>query len=61
MQSAGGRSGLRDGYEQEQITELDLNAAGISIIIWAMGYTFDFSPVKLPVVDSTDIRYKRGE
>jgi putative flavoprotein involved in K+ transport len=43
---------LRDGYEQEQITELDLNAAGISTIIWATGYTFDFSLVKLPVVDS---------
>jgi putative flavoprotein involved in K+ transport len=43
---------LRDGYEQEQITELDLNAAEISTVIWATGYTFDFSLVKLPVVDS---------
>jgi putative flavoprotein involved in K+ transport len=43
---------LRDGYEQEQITELDLDAEGISTIIWATGYTFDFSLVKLPVVDS---------
>jgi putative flavoprotein involved in K+ transport len=43
---------LRDGYEQEQITELDLNAAGVSTIIWATGYTFDFSLVRLPVVDS---------
>jgi putative flavoprotein involved in K+ transport len=43
---------LRDGYDQEQIAELDLNAAGISTIIWATGYTFDFSLVKLPVVDS---------
>lgn len=43
---------LRDGYEQEEITELDLNAAGISTVIWATGYTFDFSLVKLPVVDS---------
>jgi putative flavoprotein involved in K+ transport len=43
---------LRDGYEQEQITELDLNAAGISTVIWATGYTFDFSLVKFPVVDS---------
>ena len=43
---------LRDGYEQEQITVLDLNAAGISTVIWATGYTFDFSLVKLLVVDS---------
>jgi putative flavoprotein involved in K+ transport len=43
---------LRDGYEQEQIIELDLNAAGVSTVIWATGYTFDFSLVKLPVVDS---------
>jgi putative flavoprotein involved in K+ transport len=43
---------LRDGYEQEQITKLDLNAAGVSTVIWATGYTFDFSLVKLPVVDS---------
>lgn len=43
---------LRDGYEQEVITELDLKASGISTIIWATGYTFDFSFVKLPVVDS---------
>ena len=43
---------LRDGYAQEAITELDLKAAGISTIIWATGYSFDFSFVKLPVVDS---------
>ena len=43
---------LRDGYAQGVITELDLNASGISSIIWATGYSFDFSFVKLPVVDS---------
>jgi putative flavoprotein involved in K+ transport len=43
---------LRDGYAQEVITELDLKATGISTIIWATGYAFDFSLVKLPVVDS---------
>jgi putative flavoprotein involved in K+ transport len=42
---------LRDGYEQEVITELDLRASGISTVIWATGYTFDFSLVKLPVFD----------
>jgi putative flavoprotein involved in K+ transport len=43
---------LRDGYEQERSAELDLNPAGISNIIWATGYTYDFSMVKLPVMDS---------
>jgi len=43
---------LRDGYEQEVITELNLEEAGISTIIWAIGYSFDFSMVKLPVADA---------
>jgi putative flavoprotein involved in K+ transport len=43
---------LHDGYEQEIITELNLEEAGVSTIIWAIGYSFDFSLVKLPVVDS---------
>jgi len=42
---------LRDGYEAEVITELDLKSAGITSIIWATGYKFDFSLVKLPVFD----------
>jgi putative flavoprotein involved in K+ transport len=43
---------LRDGYEQKEIEELDLAAEGISTIVWATGYVFDFSLVKLPVVDA---------
>jgi putative flavoprotein involved in K+ transport len=42
---------LRDGCEQPIIEELDLKAAGITSVIWAMGYTFDYSLVKLPVRD----------
>jgi len=42
---------LRDGYDAEEITELDLRSAGITTIIWAMGYRFDFSLVKLPIFD----------
>ena len=42
---------LTDGYDVPVLTELDLDAAGISTIIWAMGYSFDFSMVKLPVLD----------
>ena len=42
---------LRDGYAVDEIRELDLRAAGVGAVIWAMGYTFDFSLVKLPVTD----------
>jgi putative flavoprotein involved in K+ transport len=42
---------LRDGYAQEQVGLLDLAAAGINTVIWATGYNYDFSLVKLPVVD----------
>jgi putative flavoprotein involved in K+ transport len=42
---------LRDGYAAEEITELDLQAAGITTIIWAMGYRFDFNYVKHPIFD----------
>ena len=42
---------LRDGYAVEVITELDLRRAGITSIIWAMGFAFDFGLVKLPVFD----------
>ena len=42
---------LRDGYEAEEILNLDLKSAGISSVIWATGYKFDFSLVKLPAFD----------
>ena len=42
---------LRDGYGAEPILELDMARDGIRSIIWATGYSFDFSWVKLPVFD----------
>jgi len=39
---------LRPGF----ITELDLKGSGISTVLWATGYNFDFSLVKLPIVDA---------
>jgi putative flavoprotein involved in K+ transport len=42
---------LLDGYSAEEISELDLNSAKINTIIWAIGYTFDYNLVKLPVTD----------
>ena len=45
------RPALRYGYDQQQIAEVDIEAAGISSVIWAAGYRFDFSLVKLPITD----------
>ena len=42
---------LRDGYDAEVITELELKAANITSVIWANGYDYDFSLVKAPVLD----------
>ena len=43
---------LHDGYAQEVRTDLDVQSSDIATIIWATGYNFDFSLVKLPVVDA---------
>lgn len=42
---------LQDGYSVEAVAELDLDAENIHSIIWAIGYTADYSFVKLPVTD----------
>jgi putative flavoprotein involved in K+ transport len=42
---------MKDGYSCPVEMELDLESAGITTIIWAMGYAFDFSLVRLPVFD----------
>ena len=44
---------LKDGYNVPVETELDLQAAGVTSLIWAQGYSFDFSLVKLPVLDDS--------
>ena len=43
---------LSDGFELEEVTELDVKAAGINNVIWATSYRFDFSFIDLPIVDS---------
>lgn len=43
---------LTDAYQSPEIAQLDLKAAGITSVIWALGYHYDFSLVKLPVFDS---------
>lgn len=42
---------LRDAYEAKVISKLDLKPAGITSVIWATGFKFDFSLIKLPVLD----------
>lgn len=42
---------LRDGYAADMVRELDLASAGISSVIWASGYRFDYGLVHLPVLD----------
>jgi putative flavoprotein involved in K+ transport len=42
---------LKSGYNQPVIEELNLKEEGISTVIWAAGYSFDYSIVKLPVHD----------
>ena len=50
---------LRDGYAVEELPGLNLKSTGITTIIWALGYTFDFSQVKLPVFDSDGYPVKK--
>lgn len=42
---------MRDGFAIEPRTELDLTAAGITSVVWATGYGFDFNWVRFPVFD----------
>jgi putative flavoprotein involved in K+ transport len=42
---------LRDGFEQPVVEELDLKRAGVTTVVWATGYGFDYGLVKLPVRD----------
>ena len=43
---------MRDAYDELEILSLDLRSAGISTVIWALGYRFDLNLVHLPVFDS---------
>ena len=43
---------LTDGFDVEEISELNLTDAGIQTIIWATGFSFDFSWIHFPVVDA---------
>lgn len=51
---------LRDGFDQLVIEELDLKKEGINTIIWANGFTWDYSFVKLPVRDRDGFPIQSG-
>jgi putative flavoprotein involved in K+ transport len=52
---------LTDGFEAETITNLDLGEAGIQTIIWACGYSFDYSWIKFPIFDQKGYpQHKQG-
>src|SRR5262245_5826160 len=51
---------LRDGFRTPLITTLDLGASGITNVIWATSYAFDFSLVKLPVLDRDGFPIQTG-
>jgi len=42
---------LQHGYEQQELAGLDLADAKVTAVIWATGYSFDFSLVRLPIFD----------
>ena len=43
---------LKDGFEIEETQKLDLESVGISSVIWATGYSFNFDFIKIPVFDN---------
>lgn len=43
---------LTDGFDVEEKQRLNLDDAGISTIIWATGYSCDYSWIHLPICDS---------
>jgi len=51
---------LRDGFRAPLMTELDLGLSGITNVIWATSYAFDFSLVKLPILDKDGFPIQTG-
>jgi putative flavoprotein involved in K+ transport len=52
---------LDDDFEAEEILDLDLKTAGITSVIWATGFKFDFGLVKLSAFDEDGYPlHKRG-
>ena len=50
----------RDGFAQSGLTQLDLKARDVKTIIWANGFDFDYSLVKLPATDNDGFPMTQG-
>lgn len=50
---------LRDGYDVDPPSELDLAQQGIASIVWATGYRFDFRFVEAPILDDAGYPVQR--
>jgi putative flavoprotein involved in K+ transport len=42
---------LRDGFDSDEVASLNLREAHIANVIWATSYRFDFTLVRLPILD----------
>jgi putative flavoprotein involved in K+ transport len=51
---------LKYGFDQPVINKLHLGKAGIDTVIWATGYSFDYSILKLPVLDKDGFPLQRS-
>lgn len=51
---------LDDGLAHAEITDLEMDAAGIRTMIWASGYSFDFNIVHAPVFDADGYPVHQG-
>jgi putative flavoprotein involved in K+ transport len=48
-------------FDPPELAELDLRAAGISVVIWATGYRLDYGWIDLPIFDEQGFpRHRRG-
>jgi putative flavoprotein involved in K+ transport len=48
-------------YEPQELTELDLRAAGISTVLWTSGYVPDYAWLDVPILDEFGTpRHVRG-
>jgi putative flavoprotein involved in K+ transport len=50
----------RDGFQVPLATELDLQLSGITNVVWATSYAFDFSLVNLPILDRDGFPIQSG-
>src|SRR5262249_7596640 len=51
---------LRDGFATPLMRHLDLELSGIANLIWATSYAFDFSLVRLPILDGDGFPIQTG-